>query len=114
MPRTTLLALLICLFLTACEGEAQKQTKFDTIGKPAQAEAASLSNLEMCAEHQRPEMCAQFYKPVCGQLKPDSEKAGSEQEIEREWKTYGNACTACADHQVIGYKPGACEESGNK
>lgn len=111
MPRTTLIGLLMCLMLTACEGESAKQAEPEAATEPAHAESPQLSsNLEMCSEEQRPEMCAQFYKPVCGQLKDSAEKASAEQQLDSEWKTYGNACTACADHQVVGYKPGACDE----
>lgn len=117
MSRTPLISLLICLFLAACEGDSHNQSKSDNsdADEPTKAVNGSLSNLEMCPEGQRPEICTQIYKPVCGQLMSDTEKAaGAEQESEQKWKTYGNACTACADYQVIGFKPGACDEAGDK
>jgi len=43
----------------------------------------------------RPEMCTMDYVPVCG-------KRGDE------WKTYSNACSACSDAEVSGFRPGAC------
>ncbi len=110
MPRATLFGLLVCLFLTACEGEPTQHTEPQVASESPQAETPPTPSLERCPENQRPEMCAQFYKPVCGQLQNTSEKAGAEQKPEREWKTYGNGCSACADHQVIGYRPGACDE----
>jgi len=48
-----------------------------------------------CAEP-RPKMCTQEYRPACG-----SRKDGSR-------KTYGNACSACADAEVVSQAAGAC------
>ncbi|MBC2712747.1 MAG: hypothetical protein HGJ94_17690 [Desulfosarcina sp.] len=45
----------------------------------------------------RPEVCTQEYKPVCAQ-----HANGNKQ-------TYSNACSACADVEVVGYKPDACK-----
>ncbi len=45
----------------------------------------------------RPEVCTREYVPVCGRL------AGGAR------KTYGNACTACSDRQVMDYTPGECD-----
>lgn len=52
-----------------------------------------------CAQ-QRPEICAQVFEPVCGAFSPAPATR---------WKTYSNACTACADAGVQGYRQGACE-----
>ena len=49
-----------------------------------------------CAEP-RPEICTREYRPVCGVQNNSLAK------------TYGNACTACADGQVIYYLEGACK-----
>jgi hypothetical protein len=40
------------------------------------------------------------YTPVCGLQR----QSGVEQ-----WKTYSNACSACSDAAVVGYRKGACE-----
>lgn len=45
----------------------------------------------------RPQVCTYEYRPVCGRR-------------ESAWKTYGNACSACADEKVSGYKSGECPE----
>ena len=45
----------------------------------------------------RPEACTMEYIPVCGHL------------YSGERKTYPNACSACADPDVSGRDPGACE-----
>ena len=48
-------------------------------------------------EEPRPEMCTREYRPVCGVQENSLAN------------TYGNACTACADKQVVYYIPGACK-----
>jgi len=55
--------------------------------------------LTMCPEP-RPEICTMDYTPVCGRQQLD----GVEQ-----WKTYSNACTACSDDTVAGYRKDACD-----
>lgn len=50
-----------------------------------------------CVEPRHP-MCTRDYRPVCAQT-PDG------------WKTYPNACSACADPAVAGHKPGECPAS---
>lgn len=112
MPRATLIGLLICLFLIACEADSVEQSEPQSTPESSQSPAPA--QLQMCSENQRPEMCAQVYQPVCGQLKSDTREAAPEKKREGAWKTYGNACTACADHQVIGYKQGACDETTNE
>ncbi len=48
-----------------------------------------------CADP-RPQMCTRDYRPACG-LRRDGSR-----------KTYGNACTACSDAQVVTQAAGAC------
>jgi hypothetical protein len=48
-----------------------------------------------CADP-RPQMCTKDYRPACGQLRDGTRK------------TYGNACTACSDPQVVTQGAGAC------
>lgn len=48
-----------------------------------------------CADP-RPKMCTKDYRPACGQLRDGTRK------------TYGNACTACSDPQVVTQGAGAC------
>ncbi len=114
MPRTTLIGLLICLFLVACEADSVEQTESRSAPESSQSQSPAPAQLQLCSENQRPEMCAQVYQPVCGQLKSDSRETAPEKKREGEWKTYGNACTACADHQVIGYRQGTCDETTNE
>lgn len=56
-------------------------------------------DLTRCTEP-RPEICTMDYTPVCGLQRV----SGTEQ-----WKTYSNACTACSDSSVTGYRKDACE-----
>jgi hypothetical protein len=51
---------------------------------------------ENCPE-QRPEMCAQVYSPVCGELNDGSRT------------TFSNGCTACAGKEVVGFHIGECK-----
>lgn len=47
-------------------------------------------------EGPRHPICTQDWSPVCGQ-----QEGG-------EWRTYSNACSACADPAVVGHRPGEC------
>ncbi len=47
-------------------------------------------------EEPRPQICTREYNPVCATLKNGSTKTGS------------TGCTSCSDHEVVGYKMGAC------
>ncbi len=53
--------------------------------------------MTLCTEP-RPQICTQEYLPVCAQLKDGGER------------TYATGCVACADAEVVGHRPGACEE----
>jgi len=48
-----------------------------------------------CADP-RPQMCTREYRPACG-LRRDGSR-----------RTYGNACTACSDSDVVSQAAGAC------
>lgn len=50
-----------------------------------------------CADP-RPQMCTRDYRPACGQRRDGSRH------------TYGNACTACSDPQVVSQAAGACPQ----
>ncbi len=52
-------------------------------------------DLILC-EDPRPQICTREYDPVCGTLKNGSTVTGS------------TGCTSCSDHDVVGYKMGAC------
>lgn len=48
----------------------------------------------------RPEACTMEYRPVCGEL------------TDGKTKTYGNACSACGDPLVSGFRAGECDGNG--
>lgn len=58
-------------------------------------------------EGPRPDFCTEQYDPVCAEVDTGI-RCITEPCPSTEWKTYGNACSACADRQVYGYTPGAC------
>jgi hypothetical protein len=49
----------------------------------------------------RPEACTMHYDPVCGEVNEGVSKA------------YSNACVACSDRNVTGYRAGACSNAGD-
>ena len=57
----------------------------------------------------RPEVCTRDYRPVCAQV--DTGKRCVTVPCESSVnETRGNACSACGDPKVIGYRAGACPE----
>ncbi|MDX1496817.1 MAG: hypothetical protein R3352_04625 [Salinisphaeraceae bacterium] len=67
----------------------------------------SQQNLTTCPE-QRPQICTYEYNPVCG-LRDTGVRCVTTPCPSSEWKTYGNACTACADNKVSVHYPGKCQ-----
>ncbi len=63
---------------------------------PSVAEPVPTSASAQCGQ-KRPEMCTQQYLPVCGY-------DAKGQAI----RTYGNACSACGDSQVMRHTQGEC------
>ncbi len=61
----------------------------------------------------RPQMCTQHYDPVCAQ-RDTGIRCVTTPCDSSEWRRYGNACEACADTQVYGYRPGDCETGHSK
>ena len=61
-------------------------------------QGATKPDLILCSDP-RPEVCTMDYTPVCALRAA----AATEQ-----WKTYANACTACSDEAVKGYRENAC------
>lgn len=65
-------------------------------------------DIDTRCEDPRPEMCTREYLPVCA-LRDTGVRCVTTPCPSIEWKTYGNACDACADADVIGHVRGACE-----
>jgi hypothetical protein len=90
----TLILIVLCM---AC-------TRAPDSEPPADAQA-----LTMCPE-QRPRACTREYRPVCASVDTGI-RCITTPCPSAEWKTYGNACDACADPKVIGHQPGECGEA---
>ena len=63
----------------------------------SEREALAPGSVTQCPDD-RPEMCTEQYDPVCARVDSDT------------YRTYPNACHACADRTVSGYRAGACEK----
>jgi hypothetical protein len=57
----------------------------------------------------RPELCTREYRPVCA-LRDLGIRCVTRPCDSWETKTFPNACTACADDAVQGWRPGECEQ----
>jgi len=90
---STLLALLIFLFLGAC-----------THTNVASEEA----NYIECTEP-RPKICTREYRPVCARV-DTGKRCVTTPCPTIKFKTYGNACSACGSKKVYGYTPGTCKK----
>jgi len=66
-------------------------------------------SIETECQNPRPEVCTEEYRPVCA-LHDTGVRCITTPCASTEWKTYGNACTACSDTDVIGYKQGECRD----
>lgn len=65
-----------------------------------------------CPE-ERAQMCTREYRPVCA-TRDTGIRCVTAPCTSSEEKTYGNACSACADTKVIEYRAGACESAIKK
>ena len=65
-----------------------------------------------CPEKRLP-MCTREYRPVCA-TRDTGVRCVTTPCPSSEEKTYGNACTACADEKVFGYHLDACPEKPTK
>lgn len=60
-----------------------------------------------CSPEQRGTMCTMQYDPVCASVDTGI-RCITTPCPSTEYKTYGNACSACSDEKVYGYFPGEC------
>ena len=56
----------------------------------------------------RPEICTREFRPVCA-ARDKGIRCVTTPCDTWQYKTYGNACTACADNTVSHFRVGACE-----
>lgn len=63
------------------------------------------------AEH-RPEVCTKEYRPVCAEV-DNGVRCITTPCDSTDQRNFGNACMACADANVTGHWPVACEALGN-
>ena len=97
------LALLLPIALAglACSGTAGE--------RPAPGDGAGGDVVECVPP--RPEMCTRDWRPVCGR-RDTGVRCVTTPCPSWETKTYGNACSACADPGVHGWRPGECATEG--
>ncbi|HSU73001.1 MAG TPA: hypothetical protein VLJ21_04085 [Candidatus Binatia bacterium] len=89
------LFLLACLFLVACSS-VQPAPASQGAGEPGET---------LCTLDQRnADFCTQEYNPVCGWNDPAKIQCIRYPCA----RTYGNACEACKNDQVISWTPGEC------
>jgi len=74
---------------------------------PAKNERAA-TPLFIACEQRRPEICTREYRPVCA-TRDTGIRCVTPPCPVTDPKTYGNACTACSDPDVLGYQSGACK-----
>jgi len=85
--------LLVCLFIVGCgSSSVDSLADFKLDGK---------------CEDPRPELCTMDYRPVCA-LRDTGVRCVTTPCPSTEWNTYSNACSACSDPAVRGYKYGEC------
>lgn len=75
---------------------------------PIEAPAAASAALTLCQEPRSP-ACTKDYRPVCATVDTGVRCVTTPCPSTTQ-KTYGNACTACADERVSGYVPGECPD----
>lgn len=92
----------VALLATACAA-APPATEPPATGSAPSAELVT-------CEEPRPEVCTRDYRPVCG-ARDTGIRCITTPCPSTEWKTYGNACTACSDPKVAGHRPGECPAS---
>jgi hypothetical protein len=93
---------LACFFTFGCRDKAATSLP----GEQQLATNDTSANLIECPEH-RPDFCTQVYQPVCGLL-DSGIRCITTPCPSVEQKTFGSACMACGDKNVIGYLEGEC------
>lgn len=105
MMKPPLFILFACLTLSACQDRAGQEAAEETTNPHEEP----MQTLIQCPDN-RPEACTQIYQPVCG-LVDTGIRCITTPCPSAEFKTFGNACTACSDNNVTGYNEGECPAS---
>lgn len=105
MPRTLQNTLHLVIVIAALLLQACAVTPKDG------AKAESQQQGFISCESPRPDICTREYRPVCGHVDTGTRCVSQPCESARH-RTFSNACSACANRQVIGYEFGSCESYG--
>jgi len=74
----------------------------------SQQKTAQVEVLYNDCKEPRSEICTREYRPVCA-TRDTGVRCVTTPCPATEIKTYSNACTACSDPKVLGYRVGSCE-----
>ncbi len=94
---------LLCFTLSGCK---------DQVLNPSDQQGAyllSVSGDQITCTEPRSAICTREFKPVCA-IRDNLIRCKKAPCPDIEEKSYANACTACADKQVISYRHGNCTE----
>jgi hypothetical protein len=90
--------LILAFALAACSSPQNRESK--------------TSNIIKCPE-ERAQICTREYRPVCA-TRDTGVRCVTTPCPSSEQKTYGNACSACADQKVIEYRTDPCPQAVTK
>lgn len=97
--------LIVSVLLTsACEDKTEPSSSNN-----AESSTSGGTDFIQC-EGDRPTFCTHIYKPVCASIDTGI-RCITTPCPSVEFKTYGNACSACADSAVDGFTEGECAEN---
>lgn len=89
--------------------EIEDLRRVDLAPVTGQAEDQAEIPLDGICTDPRSPICTMEYMPVCGK-RDTGIRCVTTPCPSMEWKTYPNACTACADEAVVGYIAGECQD----
>lgn len=105
--RPSIFILFASLLISACQDRHEQDAPTETINPQEESQS-----LNQCPEN-RPDVCTQIYQPVCG-LVDTGIRCITTPCPSAEFKTFGNACTACSDTNVTGYHEGECSDDNEE
>jgi hypothetical protein len=91
------LCAVLLLVAGACSSDVARESE--------QEEASSY----IACEDPRPEICTRDFRPVCAE-RDTGIRCVTTPCPSSEWVLSPNACSACSESEVLGYRPGACAE----